>query len=271
MKVRLDGPGAVIVRGSGDVGSAIAHRLFSSGYRVVIHDGPSPSAPRRGMAFTDAVFDGSATLEGVEARRVDDPAGLVAALAGRAWVPVCVADLEAVLAAVPAAVLVDARMRKRATPQAQIGLAPLTIGVGPNFVAGQTTDLVIETSWGDQLGTVITAGRSLDLAGEPRTYGGHARDRFVYAPAGGVFRTGHNIAEVVEAGEVIATLDGAELVAPLPGILRGLVHDGVTIAAGTKCIEVDPRGDPAFVRGIGERPGAIARGVRAAIEGWPDS
>src|SRR5579863_6389659 len=63
----------VVVRGSGDVGSAVAHRLFRAGYRVVIHDGPAPSAPRRGMAFTDAVFNGTAILEGVRARRLELP------------------------------------------------------------------------------------------------------------------------------------------------------------------------------------------------------
>lgn len=265
----LGQPAAVIiVRGSGDVGSAVAHHLFAAGHRVAVQEGPAPSAPRRGMAFTDAVFDGSATLAGIEGRRVDDPPALAAALAEHAWVPIAVLDLGAVLGAIRPAVLVDARMRKRATPEAQIGLAPLTIGLGPNFVAGETTDLVIETSWGDRLGTVITEGASLDLAGEPRTYGGHARDRFVYAPAAGTFRTTHAIADAVEAGSVVATLDGAVLTAPLSGILRGLVHDGVAIPAGAKCIEVDPRGDPAYVLGIGERPATIARGVLAAIEAW---
>lgn len=259
-------PGPVVVRGSGDIGSAVAHCLFSAGYRVAIHEGPAPAAPRRGMAFTDAVFDGAVWLAGLEARRIDDPTAVPAALEHHRWVPVAVVDLAAMLAAVSPAVLVDARMRKRSTPEAQIGLAPLTIGLGPNFVAGETTDLVIETSWGDRLGTVITEGASLDLAGEPRTYGGHARDRFVYAPAAGTFRTAHAIADAVEAGAVVAILDGTQLTAPVSGILRGLVHDGVAIPAGTKCIEVDPRGNPAYVLGIGERPATIARGVRAAIE-----
>jgi molybdate transport system regulatory protein len=31
----------------------------------------------------------------------------------------------------------------------------LTIGLGPNFVVGQTTDLAIETQWGEDLGEVL--------------------------------------------------------------------------------------------------------------------
>lgn len=254
----------VVVRGSGDIGSAVAHRLFRAGYPVAIHDGPAPAAPRRGMAFTDAIFDGSATLAGLKARRIDAVADLAAAVS--ASIAIYVGDFDELLAALCPGVLVDARMRKRASPDPQVDLAPLTIGLGPNFVAGTTTHLVIETEWGDRLGTVITQGCSAPLAGEPRTYGGHARDRFIYAPAAGMFRTRCQIGDLVEAGTQVATLDGQPLTAPLSGILRGLTHDEVAIAAGTKCVEVDPRGDRANVIGIGERPGTIAKGVLAAIE-----
>ncbi len=66
-----------LVRGAGDVGSAVAHALFRAGHAVVIHDDPAPTAHRRRMAFVDSVFDGSATLDGVTARRVNDAAGAV--------------------------------------------------------------------------------------------------------------------------------------------------------------------------------------------------
>ena len=175
----------VLVRGSGDVGSAVAHRLFLAGYPVVIHDVPLPAAPRRGMAFTDAMFDGECDLDGVTARRVDQLGVLAQALGDRGVVPITALELGPVLAALRPAVLVDARMRKRAHPESQLGLAPLTIGLGPNFVAGETTHLAIETIWGDALGAVLTSGRTKALAGEPRDFAGHARDRFVYAPVTG--------------------------------------------------------------------------------------
>src|SRR5262245_16970513 len=63
---------AVLVRGVGDVGSAVAHRLFSDGYAVALHDSPRPATTRRRMAFADAVFDGAARLDGVEARLAAD-------------------------------------------------------------------------------------------------------------------------------------------------------------------------------------------------------
>jgi len=62
----------ILVRGVGDIGSAVAHRLFREGYGVAIHDDPKPTMTRRGMAFADAAFDGHAVLDGVRAVRADD-------------------------------------------------------------------------------------------------------------------------------------------------------------------------------------------------------
>ena len=255
----------VVVRGSGDVGSAVAHRLHTAGFRVVLHDVPAPAAPRRGMAFTDAVYEGSASLAGVTAIRTNLP-GLGAVPAGE--IPVVTEGIGAVLAALQPAVLVDARMRKRSVPEPQRGSAPLTIGLGPGFVAGENVDLLIETRWGDALGTIVTQGPSAPMGDAPRRFEGHDWDRFIYAPAAGVFRTACGIADRVSAGQVVATLDGADLRAPLDGILRGLSHDGAEVARGQKCVEVDPRGDPAMVFGLGERPAKIAEGVLRAITSW---
>ena len=47
---------SVLVRGARDVGSAVAAVLFRAGYGVALHDEPEPATPRRGMAFTDALF-----------------------------------------------------------------------------------------------------------------------------------------------------------------------------------------------------------------------
>ena len=252
----------VLIRGCGDVGSAVAHLLLRSGHEVVVHDVALPAAPRRGMAFADAMFDGACELDGVRAQRVDDVADL---LPGAGEVALTAAPLADVLAAVEPDVLVDARMRKRAQPESQRGLAPLTIGLGPNFVAGETTDLAIETQWGDELGTVVERGATRRLGGEPRALEGHARDRFVYAPAAGIMRTRAQIAQPVTAGEAVAAIDDQPLLAPLDGILRGLVHDGVPVDAGAKVLEVDPRGDVGKVVGIGPRPRRIAAGVLEAL------
>jgi xanthine dehydrogenase accessory factor len=57
--------------------------LFRAGFAVALHDEPAPAAPRRGMAFADAVFDGAAVLDGLTALRVDTSVELRDTLAAR--------------------------------------------------------------------------------------------------------------------------------------------------------------------------------------------
>ena len=258
----------ILVRGVGDVGSAVAYRLFQSHYSVLMHDVLQPVTTRRGMAFADAVFDGRTELDGVVAVRVDDVDALTSMLVRPDVIPVVIASMDLILQVVRPHILVDARMRKRAQPEVQRGLTPLTIGLGPNFVAGLTTDIAIETSWGPDLGKPIDNGATRPLEGEPRSIAGHARDRFIYAPVEGVFHTHHDIGAQVRAGETIAQVDETELVAPLDGVLRGITRDGVPVSVGTKVVEVDPRGLEAVVRGIAERPELIAAGVLRAVQTW---
>jgi xanthine dehydrogenase accessory factor len=163
---------------------------------------------------------------------------------------------------------VDARMRKHSQPEAQLGLAPLTLGLGPGFVAGGNVDIAIETGRGPDLGRVIYSGAAAPLQGEPVSMAGHARDRYVYAPLAGVFRTSLQVGDAVRQGQVVAEINGQPLTAPLDGVLRGLTRDGVPVAVKTKVIEVDPRGESAQVSGIAERPAKIAQGVLQAVEEW---
>jgi len=255
----------VLVRGASDIGSAVALRLRAAGHAVVLHDAPRPPHPRRGMAFTDAFFERTCMLEGVLAKRASATANLGPMLACGGALPVTDAPFAEVLEAVAPDILIDACLHKHGAPEPVRGLAPLAIGLGPGFVAGDNADLVVETAWGESLGKVIRSGSALDYAGEPRPLGGHGRERYVYAGRAGIFRTGRAIGDRVREGDEVARIDGLVVVASLSGILRGLTHDGASVAAGTKVLEVDPRGEPARAFGVGERPDRIAAGIVGAI------
>ncbi|MBN2243599.1 MAG: hypothetical protein JW793_13015 [Acidobacteria bacterium] len=256
------------MRGSGDVASAVGHILFKAGYKVFIHDSPRPSATRRRMSFCDAVFDGNAVLEEVRAELINDISEMKALLEAHALIPVTTLDLSAVLSILRPEILVDARMRKHERPEIQIALAPFTIGLGPNFTAGVTAHAAIETGWNEDLGKVLWSGTTRPLQGEPQKIDGHARDRYVYAPVAGIFRTKLNVGDMVSAGQEVARIGDLPLCANIDGMLRGLTHDGVPVARKTKVIEVDPRGEKAQISGIGQRPGRIAKGVLEAVEIW---
>ncbi len=66
---RLNTVSLMLVRGVGDMGSTVALMLLRAGYHVLLHDRAKPAYARRTVAFTDALFEGTATVDGVTANR----------------------------------------------------------------------------------------------------------------------------------------------------------------------------------------------------------
>ena len=61
----------IFVRGGGDIATGTISRLFHSGYPVVILETTSPSAIRRQVALSEAVYDGESKVEDVTCIKVD--------------------------------------------------------------------------------------------------------------------------------------------------------------------------------------------------------
>jgi xanthine dehydrogenase accessory factor len=258
----------VVVAGSGDVGSAVAVVLHRAGFATIVCDDVDPPWIRRGMTFTDAWYVGTSLLEEATAVFCSSVKSVPAVIHGQRLVGATTWSWAGVAASLQALAIVDARMRKRSEGDDLRGRVPpglLTIGVGPGYVAGGNVDIAIESAWGECLGTVVAAGPTLPFAGEPRLLGGAGRERFVYAPCADRFATGRRIGERVTAGQVVGALGNRAILAPLPGVLRGLAANGARVPDGAKLVEVDPQGDPALCFGLGERPRAIACGVLDAL------
>jgi xanthine dehydrogenase accessory factor len=217
------------------------------------------------MAFTDALFDGTARLDGVLAKRIKTLDNLPFMLRCRGAISVATEDIGKIVSTIQPDVVVDARMRKHSIPEPQRELARLTIGLGPNFIAGENVDMAVETSWGTELGRVIRSGATKGLHGEPSELGTLRRERFVYSPAAGTFSTQFAIGQFIEAGDSIGTVSETLVRAPVTGRLRGLSHDRALVEVGTKIVEIDPREDGEILRGVAERPRRIAEGVLEAV------
>ncbi len=258
----------VLVLGVGDIGSAVAHRLFRAGQLVVLQSSRQPSTCRRQMAFSDALFDGEAQLTGVMARLVHAESALSPGTWSIRFIPISCASRDVAIERLRPDVIVDARMHKRRAPLALRGRAPLTIGLGPGFVAGDNVDIAIETSW-ENLGRILRHGPTLPLRGGPRAIAGHARDRYVYAPCRGVFRTDREIGDTVRRGDKIGRIGRRVIKAPLDGRLRGLTRPGITVTKGDKIIEVIPAGASEKISGIALRPQRIAESVLALVRELP--
>lgn len=255
----------VLVQGGGDVGSAVAHLLFRRGFAVLIAEKPRSAHARRGMAFTDALFDGSAVLEGVEARCQHDADGVLACWACGEALPMATMPEGELLATLAFDVLIDATMRRNHEPADLRLLAPLGIGVGPGYEPGRNCHVAIETQWGAAMGRVLRDQPAAPRAGGPRALQGVTRERFAIAPASGTWMTQARLGQPVRAGDIIGELAGHEVCAPIGGTLRGLARDGVPVMAGQRLVEVDPRAEPQ-IHGLGERPLAVAQGVLAVLE-----
>jgi xanthine dehydrogenase accessory factor len=258
----------VIVLGCGDVGSAVAHALHRAACAVVLIDAIDPAWPRRGMAYADAWYAGTAELDGVAACFCASVRSIPFVLDRRDMIAATTWSWRGVATALQPFALIDARVAKRTAPPPLKDESPaplVTIGLGPGFCAGEHVDVAIETAWGDALGAVIEAGDTRPFEGEPRPIGGAGRERYVYATRSGRFQTLRRIGDRVDAGEAIAMLEGETIAAPLSGVLRGLSARGARITAGQKIVEVDPRGDPALCFGLSERPRRIAESVIEAL------
>jgi xanthine dehydrogenase accessory factor len=250
----------VLVKGAGEQASATAHRLFRCGFRVAMTDLAQPTAIRRTVSFCSAVYEREIEIEGV--RGVLHPREDVAALPPGAWdhVPVCVDPEAALVALWRPDVIVDARILKRNLDNHR-GDAGLVIGLGPGLVAGQDVHYVVETMRGHDLGRVIASGPSSHDTGEPGEIGGYTHERVVRAPADGVFASPRRIGEQVAAGESLGSVAGVEMRARIAGVLRGLLWPGLTVTAGFKMADVDPRGDASMCRTLSDKARLISGSV----------
>lgn len=256
-----------IVVGATDVGSAAAIALHRAGYGVVLCEDVDPTWPRRGMAFTNAWYVGSAEIDGVAAVFCSSVRSIPTVLARGELIAATTWSWSGVAESLAPAVVVHTRSRDRSPDdlRAEESNGRVTIGIGPGFVAGGNVDVVIESAPGPSLGELIRCGPALPRNEVIPGLALSACERFVHAPASGRFVTQKRIGMAVAKGETIGAIGNMPVFAPMAGVLRGLTARGARVSAGTRVVEVDPRGDPALCFGIGERPGMIASGVIAAL------
>ncbi len=253
----------VLIRGAGDLASGVAWRLRRCGFPVVMTEIDRPLAVRRTVSFAEAVFAGQATVEGVIARRAAD-AGEARRLLAEGVIPVLIDPVAACRAELRPAVLLDAIMAKVNTGTASDD-APLVLALGPGFVAGRDCHAVIETNRGHDLGRVIWQGAAEPDSKTPGEVGGYKGARVLRAPAGGHVDARAAIGDAVQEGQIIAHVDGAPIVAPFDGVLRGIIHPSVTVHTGMKIGDLDARAERRYCFTISEKSLAIAGGVLEAI------
>ena len=233
----------IIVRGAGDLATGTIHRLKKSGFHLLVLETNHPAAIRRQVALSEAVYSGSACVENVEAVRIESTGQL-----HQAWdeekVPVLVDPEGESIRLLKPKVVVDAILAKKNLGTTK-DMAPLTIGLGPGFTAGEDVDVVIETKRGHNLGRIIRQGSAYPNTGIPGIIGGYGAERVIHAPAAGILKNRSKIGDIVEAGQMLAVIEGEagtiEVPATINGLLRGLIRDNYPVTKGFKIADIDPR------------------------------
>lgn len=258
----------IIVRGGGDLATGTIHKLYQCGFQVLILEVPQPSAIRRNVAFSEAVYQGEQTVEGVTCHRAQSLDQAEALLRAGKLVVLVDPRGESISRLRPLAV-VDAILAKK-----NLGthreMAPITVALGPGFTAGEDVDAVIETKRGHDLGRVLWQGTAAPNTGIPGVIGGYGKERVIHSPAEGILRNVSRITDTVTKGQEIAVVEtengGVPVLASLDGLLRGLIRDGYPVTKDFKIADIDPRVEEyrnCFT--ISDKARCIAGGVVEAI------
>jgi xanthine dehydrogenase accessory factor len=253
----------VVIRGAGDLASGIALRLRHAHFDIVMTEVPRPTAVRRTVCFSRAVYEGSAKVEDVHAVLAKND-GEVRDCLVRGRVAVVVDPQAEIVTRLSPGAVVDAIMVKR-NLGTRITDAPIVIGVGPGFTAGTDCHAVVETKRGHTLGRVLTVGSALPNTGVPGDIGGYTSERLLRSPAEGIFEARADIGDSVKRGDTVAAVEGAPIRAELDGILRGLLPSGIPVSKGMKAGDIDPRCEPSHCFTVSDKALAVAGGVLEAL------
>jgi xanthine dehydrogenase accessory factor len=272
----------VLIRGAGELASATAHHLYTQGFvNVLMLERRYPKAVRRQVCFSEAILDGTTTVQGVKGKFARDVPEVEAANHDGA-IAVAALDLDDVLHTWQPQIFIEAAMLRRNWGLKR-GIAPVVIALGPGYVARKDCDAVVDTFRGPQVGAVLedTGERLRDEP--PAQIMGFSGERAVKAVRDGIFFTQRKIGQEVQQGERIGTVvsvygvedfrQGVPVDASYPvkarisGVLRGLLRDGVPVKKGDRIADVDPRGQTDDLDHISDKARRVAEGVLEALMG----
>lgn len=229
----------VIVRGGGDIASGAIQKLYRSGFRVLVLEVDKPSAIRRKVCFSEAIYDEETNIEGIRAVRVNCEAEIF-----KAWrdnvIPVVVDPKGKYIELLKPEIVVDAILAKK-NLGTNMNMAPYTIALGPGFEAGVDVNIVVETNRGHNLGRLIFEGKAAKDTGIPGVIAGYSKERVIYSPASGIINNARDIGDIVNKGDILSYIGTETVKATIDGVLRGTIRNNTEVFKGLKIADIDPR------------------------------
>ncbi|WIH90230.1 selenium-dependent molybdenum cofactor biosynthesis protein YqeB [Brachyspira pilosicoli] len=236
----------VIVRGAGDLATGVVYSLYKAHFKVIILETQHPSAIRRKVALSEAVYDGKTKIEDIEAVLVKNYEEALNIIANKDYkeIPILIDPNCEILNHIKPTFLIDAIIAKKNLGTNK-SMAKYTIALGPGFTAGKDCDIVIETMRGHNLGRMYLESEAIPNTGIPGNIGGKEAERVIHASSDGIIENIKNIGDFVREKEVIAYINNdnkkIEVIAPFEGLLRGIIRDGFKVRNGLKIADIDPR------------------------------
>lgn len=236
----------VIVRGAGDLATGVVYSLYKAHFKVIILETQHPSAIRRKVALSEAVYDGKTKVEDIEAVLVKNYEEALNIIANKDYkeIPILIDPNCEILNHIKPTFLIDAIIAKKNLGTNK-SMAKYTIALGPGFTAGKDCDIVIETMRGHNLGRIYLEGEAIPNTGIPGNIGGKEAERVIHASSDGIIENIKNIGDFVKEKEIIAYINNdnkkIEVIAPFEGLLRGIIRDGFKVRNGLKIADIDPR------------------------------
>lgn len=245
----------IVIRGGGDLASGVIQKFHRSGFSVVVLEIEKPNFIRRKVCYGAAIYEGEVNLEdstskyigNLKENKIESFANLQKCF-DENKIPVIIDEKMEILDIIrtqynsqyTVAAVIDGIIAKRNLGM-QKDLAPITIALGPGFYAGKDVDVVVETMRGHNLARLIFQGEAVPNTGVPGLIGGEAELRVMHSPSDGILKIVRDIGEIVEKNQVIATVGEVEVVATIPGLIRGMITDGLYVKKGLKICDIDPR------------------------------
>ncbi|MEE1087092.1 MAG: selenium-dependent molybdenum cofactor biosynthesis protein YqeB [Schaedlerella sp.] len=253
----------VLIKGAGDLATGIAVRLYNSGHQILMTEIPEPMTVRRYVAFSRAVYENEADVEGVHselASSYDEAQNIIA----NGNIAVMIDPKAAVKNEFKPDVIVDAILAKYNTGTT-IEDAPFVLGIGPGFTAGEDCHCIIETKRGHTLGTLIWKGTAIPNTGVPGNVGGYTLERLIKASADGIMEPVAHISDQVKEGQIVAYTGGEPVYALMSGVVRGMLQDDVQVTKGLKIGDIDARCEVSHCFTISDKARAIGGGALEAV------
>lgn len=251
----------VLIKGAGDLASGVGMAFYKSGFKVLMTESEKPTVIRRSVAFGNCIFEDKAIVEGVTSIKVNED-NYKEAL-DRGLIGVIVDPKAEIIKKYQPDIVVDAILAK-SNLGTTMDDAPIVIGCGPGFYAGNDCHLVIETKRGHNLGQIIRTGSAIANSGIPGIVEGRGIERVIYSPVEGIVTHVKKIGDIVAESDIILKVGDVPVTSPFKGVLRGLIAEGLHVPAKMKIGDVDPRINPEYCFTISEKAMAIGR---AAVEG----